>query len=160
MYIFPHYAIFFHVFVVQPPRCQMVGERRGEEDDPAGAPADICWDEGEDRGSSNLPGLLVVGQTERKPPSPLAHPNPTTFSSGHSLLLTRLHLLPGSNHSFPLILLLLHSGQCPILWDRPGEAVEFLSSWPCLDRLHRVRPPTEPPQHKAKRKMAKNNNNN
>ena len=31
------------------------------------------------------------------------------------------------------------------LWQRPGEAVEFLSSWPCLDRLHLERPPPEPP---------------
>ena len=58
-------------------------------------------------------GLLVAGQTERKPPSPLAHPNPTIFSSGRSLLLPRLRLLPGSNPSLPLILLLLLSGVCP-----------------------------------------------
>ena len=31
------------------------------------------------------------------------------------------------------------------LWQRPGEAVDFLSTWPCLDRLHRARPPPEPP---------------
>ena len=31
------------------------------------------------------------------------------------------------------------------LWQRPGEAVEFLSSWPCFDRIHRARPPPEPP---------------
>ena len=31
------------------------------------------------------------------------------------------------------------------LWQRPGEAVEFLRTWPCLDRLHRERPPPEPP---------------
>ena len=143
--------ISFHVYVVQLPRCQMVGRRRGEDDDPAGALVDICWDEGgKARSSLDQAGLLVAGQTERKPPSPLAHPNPTTFSSGRSLVLPRLRLLPGSNHSFPLILLLLHSGQCRNLWQRPGEAVEFLSSWPCLDRLHRARPPTEPPPTQSK----------
>ena len=31
------------------------------------------------------------------------------------------------------------------LWQRPAEAVEFLSSWPCFDRIHRARPPPEPP---------------
>ena len=31
------------------------------------------------------------------------------------------------------------------LWQRPAEAINFLISWPCLDRLHRERPPPEPP---------------
>ena len=31
------------------------------------------------------------------------------------------------------------------LWQRPGEAVDFLITWPCFDRLHRERPPPEPP---------------
>ena len=31
------------------------------------------------------------------------------------------------------------------LWQRPGEAVEFLATWPCFDRLYRERPPPEPP---------------
>ena len=32
------------------------------------------------------------------------------------------------------------------LWQRPGEAADFLSTWPCFDRLYRERPPPEPPQ--------------
>ena len=31
------------------------------------------------------------------------------------------------------------------LWQRPGEAADFLSTWPCFDRLYRERPPPEPP---------------
>ena len=31
------------------------------------------------------------------------------------------------------------------LWHRPVEALEFLRTWPCFDRLHRERPPPEPP---------------
>ena len=31
------------------------------------------------------------------------------------------------------------------LWQRPGEVVDFLSTWECFDRLHMARPPPEPP---------------
>ena len=38
------------------------------------------------------------------------------------------------------------TGLTPLdLWQQPGEAVEFLKTWPCLDRLYRARPPSEPP---------------
>ena len=31
------------------------------------------------------------------------------------------------------------------LWQRPGEVMEFLTTWPCFDRIPRERPPPEPP---------------
>ena len=31
------------------------------------------------------------------------------------------------------------------LWRRPEEAVNFLSTWECFDRIHRARPTPEPP---------------
>ena len=113
MPIFFQMPIFFTSPPWHHPAATGVGERRRRRRQ--------CWSPGGlllggRRRSRKLLGstmLVVAGQTKKEPPSPLAHPNPITFSPGRSLQLPRLRPLPGSNHSLPLILLLLLCGQCP-----------------------------------------------
>ena len=129
--------IFFHVYIMAPPRYRLAGRKTGaREDNTNGSLVDTHRrDKGENSDQSRPESASWWRSKRRKNfPSPIvttvayvmsrfksqslagaltSTTNRSTFSLGCSLLLPELRLYLGSTILRPLFLLLVPSGQCP-----------------------------------------------